>query len=103
MPHVDFVFGFPDETLEDRRLSLSLMEKMIGELDAKIHAHTYMPLPATPFFRKEPTRLDSETRQTLLAWENRKKLDGWWQEQERVAWEIVRWRDEGLIGVRRSA
>jgi len=97
MPHVDFVFGFPEETMEDRRLSLSLMEKMIEDHGAKIHAHTFLPLPGTPLFQKEPSRLDDETKNSLMNWERKKKLDGWWKEQEVMGWKIVEWRDQGWI------
>jgi radical SAM superfamily enzyme YgiQ (UPF0313 family) len=97
MPHVDFVFGFPQETLEDRRLNLALIEKMIGGLEAKIHAHTYMPLPMTPLFREDPSVLDGTTKNALLSWEKKGKLDGWWKEQEAIAWKIVEWRDRGII------
>lgn len=97
MPHVDFVFGFPGETLEDRKLSLRLIEKMITELGAKIHAHTYMPLPGTPLFPQDPSPLDAATKNFLANWEKRKRLDGWWKEQEIMAGKIVAWRDTGLI------
>jgi B12-binding domain/radical SAM domain protein len=97
-PHVDFVFGFPGETLEDRRLSLAMIEAMIRENGARIHAHTFMPLPATPLFQNEPSLLDTETKNELSNWEQKKKLDGWWKEQEAMAWKIVEWRDKGLIG-----
>lgn len=96
-PHVDFVFGFPEETMEDRRLSLSLMELMIQKHGARIHAHSYLPLPGTPLFRKEPSQVDSQTKNALAAWEGKGKLDGWWREQEGMAWQIIRWRDEGKI------
>jgi B12-binding domain/radical SAM domain protein len=98
MPHVDFVFGFPDEEIEDRQLSLACMKKMIEEDGARIHAHTYLPLPGTPLFCKEPSRLDPATKNALRHWQEKGRLDGWWEEQEGIAWEIVRWRDEGLIG-----
>ena len=96
-PHVDFVFGFPAETLEDRKLSRKLMEEMILHHGARIHAHTYLPLPATPLFSQEPSRLDPETKNFLLYWEKEGRLDGWWKEQEIMAWKIIGWRDQGLI------
>ncbi len=98
MPHVDFVFGFPEERMEDRQLSLACMKKMIEEDGAKIHAHTYLPLPGTPLFYKEPSRLDRGTKNALHHWQEKRKLDGWWEEQEVIAWRIVQWRDEGWIG-----
>jgi hypothetical protein len=73
------------------------MEEMIEEWAAKIHAHTYLPLPGTPLFPKEPSSLDGETKSVLLGWEKKKRLDGWWKEQEVMAWKIVQWRDQGLI------
>ncbi|MBI5967119.1 MAG: TIGR04013 family B12-binding domain/radical SAM domain-containing protein [Deltaproteobacteria bacterium] len=97
MPHVDFVFGFPGETMQDRECSLHLMKKMIEEHGAKIHAHTYLPLPGTPLFQKDPSRLDDETKNALESWERKNKLDGWWKEQEIMAWKIVEWRDQGVI------
>ena len=98
LPHVDFVFGFPEETLEDRQITLRMMEEMIANWGAKIHAHTYLPIPGTPLFQKDPSPLDEETKNALLGWEKKKKLDGWWKDQEIMAWKIVEWRDQGWIG-----
>ncbi len=104
LPHVDFVFGFPEETLEDRRVTIGLMKDIIEGLGARIHAHTYLPLPGTPLFRKDPTLLDSQTKNILLEWEKRNKLDGWWKDQEVMAWKIVEWRDKGwIIGGEKNA
>jgi len=97
MPHVDFVFGFPDESIEDRQLSISMVNRMIDDYGAKIHAHVFMPLPGTPLLQKNPSRLDPGTKNVLLAWEKRGKLDGWWKDQEGIGWKIVEWRDQGII------
>jgi B12-binding domain/radical SAM domain protein len=93
-PHVDFVFGFPGEKEEDRKLSLRLIEEMILNWGANIHAHTFLPLPGTPLFSQTPSRLDADTKNALKHWEQKKRLDGWWDEQEDLAWKIVGWRDE---------
>jgi B12-binding domain/radical SAM domain protein len=96
-PHVDFVFGFPEETITDRRLSLAMIRKMVDEYGARIHVHTFMPLPGTPLFQKNPSRVDPETKNALLEWEKGGKMDGWWRDQEVIGWKIVKWRDEGMI------
>jgi radical SAM superfamily enzyme YgiQ (UPF0313 family) len=96
-PHVDFVFGFPEETVADRKLSLTMIRKMIDDCDARVHVHTFMPLPGTPLFPKIPSRLDAETKNALGEWEKRGKLDGWWKDQELIGWKIVKWREEGMI------
>jgi radical SAM superfamily enzyme YgiQ (UPF0313 family) len=75
------------------------MAEMIEKHGARIHAHTYLPLPGTPLFQKEPSQIDPETKNELGNWEGKKKLDGWWKEQEAMAWKIVEWRDKGLIGI----
>jgi len=56
-----------------------------------------MPLPMTPLFPETPSVLDAGTKDSLQKWEKRGKLDGWWKEQERIAWKIVEWRDRGVI------
>lgn len=97
-PHVDFLFAFPGETLGDRRLSLGLMEKLIREEGAKIHVHSFMPLPGTPFFEMDPSPLDEDTRSALEGWERKNRLDGWWKEQEAIGRRILSWRDQGWMG-----
>jgi hypothetical protein len=32
-----------------------------------------------------------------MEWEKKNKLDGWWKDQEVMAWKIVEWRDKGWI------
>ncbi len=54
--NVDFIFGLPYETEEDIELSIELMKELI-EMGVRIHAHTFMPLPQTPFFDKNPEKV----------------------------------------------
>lgn len=42
------------------------------------------------------------TKNFLTSWEKRKRLDGWWKEQEAITWKIVKWRDTGLVWGRDS-
>jgi len=46
--NVDFIFGLPGESHEDILLTIKAMEKL-GRIGARIHAHTFMPLPQTAF------------------------------------------------------
>ena len=52
-PNVDFIFGMPGEGADDQRASLALADELTG-LGARIHAHTFMPLPGTPWRDAEP-------------------------------------------------
>lgn len=84
VPHVDFLFGLPGETPQDVAATLQCMDRLVA-LGAKVHGHTFLPLPGTPFRRAAPGRLDREVRQRLLALASRGSLYGQWQQQEVLA------------------
>jgi B12-binding domain/radical SAM domain protein len=42
--NVDFIFGLPGETEKDAEQTIKVMEDLV-KLGARIHAHTFMPLP----------------------------------------------------------
>jgi len=90
------LFSDSEETIKDRRLSLSMIRKMVDDYGARIHVHTFMPLPE-PAFSREPLPGRPETKNALLEWEGRGKMDGWWKDQEAIGWKIVKWREEGMI------
>src|SRR5690606_29479277 len=46
--NVDMIFGMPGEDRSDVDASLALA-KELADLGARIHAHTFMPLPGTPW------------------------------------------------------
>ncbi len=48
IPKVDFIFGLPGEEQKDIEESIKVMKELIKK-GAKIHAHTFIPLPGTPF------------------------------------------------------
>ncbi|MFN9845071.1 MAG: TIGR04013 family B12-binding domain/radical SAM domain-containing protein, partial [Planctomycetota bacterium] len=52
---------------------------------AKVHGHTFLPLPGTPFRRAAPGRLDDATRQALLRLASKGQLYGQWEQQAQVA------------------
>ena len=85
MPHVDFIFGFPFETREDVEQTFDLIDKVVEKYDAKIHAHTFMPLPGTPFANLGAGRLDCEIRKRIGNYTLKGKLDGYWHKQEFIA------------------
>lgn len=54
---VDFIFGLPGETLQDRHESLEVM-KYVVRLGARIHPHIFAPLPQTAFSKEPPGSID---------------------------------------------
>ncbi len=79
--NVDFIFGLPGETEKDAELTLKVMGDLVG-LGAKIHAHTFMPLPQTPFARKTPVPLSARTEKFLKTLCSRGQAFGQWEKQK---------------------
>jgi len=85
IPHVDFIFGFPFETEEDVNQTFNFIDKIIEKYDAKIHSHTFMPLPGTPLSGVGAGKLTTEIRKRIGKYALIGKLDGYWHNQELIA------------------
>ncbi|MFO1076354.1 MAG: TIGR04013 family B12-binding domain/radical SAM domain-containing protein [Planctomycetota bacterium] len=88
LPHVDFLFGMPGEDAADVAATLALMDRLV-ERGAKVHGHTFLPLPGTPWRRAAPGALTPALRQRLLHLASQGRLYGQWQQQEAMAREIA--------------
>jgi B12-binding domain/radical SAM domain protein len=100
-PHVDFIFGIPDETEEDMYNSLNLIKKLI-EMGAKIHLHHFIPLPGSPLGLRKPSNIPPKIKKDLWKIVGAGKGYGYWVEQEMLAWKIVELHEKGVIMPRRS-
>ena len=88
VPHVDFLFGMPEEGPEDVEATLQQMDRLVA-VGAKVHGHTFMPLPGTPFRRAAPGALTPEVRLRLKNLASKGSLYGQWEQQEQVAQQIA--------------
>ncbi|MBY9006137.1 MAG: TIGR04013 family B12-binding domain/radical SAM domain-containing protein [Candidatus Lokiarchaeota archaeon] len=94
--NVDFIFGLPNETDEDVELTFSFMKKLT-ERGARIHAHTFMPLPKTPF-AKLPVKLFTPNFKKQIELLNRRGfLYGDWKKQEKLAIKISKYLIESKL------
>jgi B12-binding domain/radical SAM domain protein len=96
-PHVDILFCFPGEQLQERRESLNLIHWCVEHARAKIHAHVYLPLPGTLAWPQSPCVLEEEIKLKLKELQIRGVLDGDWEHQAAQGQQILRWREEGKI------
>ncbi len=96
---VDFIFGLPYEDEEDIELTIKVMEKMIS-LGARIHAHTFLPLPGTPLAFAKPGTIPSNVRKFLLKHLGKGEIYGEWIKQEKLAQVINELREKGVIMVK---
>lgn len=92
---VDFIFGLPGETERDREETVAFMEELV-ESGARIHTHTFMPIPQTAFSAERPGRARGALRESLLQRLMPSGVAyGNWQEQEALARQVARQRTQG--------
>ena len=82
--NVDFIFGLPGETEEDKIQTLDVI-KDLTKMGARIHAHTFIPLVGTPFGSMKPGKIDEKTRREIQRLISGGKLYGEWEKQEHIA------------------
>ncbi len=83
-PIVDFIIGLPGESHEQMARSLDFMEEL-AEDGARIHAHTFLPLPGSPWGVRKPEPITDDIRSRLERLISRGKLFGQWKAQARLA------------------
>lgn len=83
-PVIDFIFGLPGETPADEEATISLIEALLP-LGAKVHAHSFMPLPGTPLAGSEPPAITPRTRKFISSLSSTGRAFGPWENQERAA------------------
>lgn len=88
VPNVDFLFGLPGETADDAEATRILTEELAAR-GARIHTHTFMPLPGTPLRHAEAGTVDANTQRTLGRLGREGLAYGQWQRQAQVAAEIA--------------
>ena len=92
LPNVDFLYGLPGETKRDAMASLKLSLKL-SEMGAKIHNHTFMPLPGTPFRDQLPGNISQEVQQQIVKLTSQGKAYGKWQGHIKVAKQLAEMRN----------
>jgi B12-binding domain/radical SAM domain protein len=92
-PNVDFLFGLPGETRRDAQRTIDLANQLAA-LGARIHNHTFMPLPGTPFRKEKAGAVDQQTKQQIVELTARGKAYGKWKGQLKIARELESLRDK---------
>lgn len=86
--NVDFIFGLPGESDEDIKLTINMM-KDLSKLGARIHAHSFIPLPQTPFEKKSAKHLSEVYKKEIKNLISRGYAFGDWKRQEKIALKIA--------------
>lgn len=78
-PHIDFIIGNPGETEQDQFDLIDFMDEMVRGYAVRIHMHTFVPLPSTPWENKQQSPINEQVKKRLREFERAGVLDGWWE------------------------
>lgn len=94
--NVDFIFGLPGETEEDIKHTIKVMSDLV-KMGARIHAHTFMPLPQTPFAKAPAGRINKIIRRMIRELIPKGVVYGDWRDQEKIAKKIAKYLKTGKL------
>jgi B12-binding domain/radical SAM domain protein len=94
--NVDFIFGLPGENREDIKLTIKMMKDLV-KVGARIHTHSFIPLPKTPFANKPAIKIDKEIKNAILELTSSGKAFGEWKKQEHLAIKISKYFKQGKL------
>lgn len=82
--NVDIICGMPGETDNDVQATLDLCRDLVAD-GARIHPHTFLPLPGTPWRDMPPGRVAPAVRAQVAELTSRGQAYGSWERQQEVA------------------
>ncbi len=85
--NVDFIFSLPGEDERDIRETEEFILDLVS-LGARVHAHTFMPLPQTPFQKQRPREIDKRYIKLINRLMPRGVVFGDWQRQAAIAYRL---------------
>jgi len=94
--NVDFIFGLPGETIEDAEMTIRMMSDLAA-MGARIHAHTFMPLPQTRYEQAPYGRVRQQIRDRIRDLTPKGIVYGNWEEQERLSEKIHAYLVNGIL------
>ena len=86
--NVDFIFGMPGETDADVEATISFCREL-ATAGARIHTHTFMPLPGTPWSHKPPGSISGRLRDVIEKLTASGRAYGNWEQQVAIAQELA--------------
>ena len=86
--NIDYIFGLPGENEEDIKLTIGMMKELSNK-GARVHAHSFIPLPQTPFAMASVTRIKDIYKKEIKSLISKGSAFGEWKKQERLAIKIA--------------
>ncbi len=95
--NIDFIFGLPGENEDDAKLTISMMKEFSNK-GARVHAHSFMPLPQTPFAKATVKKVKESYKKELMKLISKGSAFGDWQKQEKLAIKIAKYMKTKKLG-----
>lgn len=86
--NVDFIFGMPGESDRDVEDTIELCQDL-ARAGARIHTHTFMPLPGTPWSHQPPGTVPPRLRRAIEKLTAAGRAYGNWEQQIAIAQEMA--------------
>ncbi|MGE5341362.1 MAG: TIGR04013 family B12-binding domain/radical SAM domain-containing protein [Candidatus Omnitrophota bacterium] len=83
--HLDFIIGYPDETPDERRVTIDYIKTINKKYRARTHLHYFIPLSGSPYEFRLPSFLSPSEKENL--YHLRKAgivVDGWVSNETQV-------------------
>ncbi len=88
--NVDFIFGLPGENQEDMKHTISMMRELSNK-GARVHAHSFIPLPQTPFAKAPVNKVKDLYKKEITKLISKGFAFGDWKKQEKLAIKIAKY------------
>jgi len=85
--NVDFIFGLPQENEDDIKLTIEMMRNL-ANMGARIHTHSFIPLPQTPFATLPIDYVSTRYKKAIKNLISKGFAFGDWKKQETIAIKI---------------
>jgi len=92
-PILDFIIGFPEETENDRQITLNWIRHLHTRYRARIQMHYFLPLAGTRFTDHKPTLPGLKSRALLDAFYQGGICTNWWRTGFKKSWALIRARE----------
>ncbi len=97
LANVDFIFNLPNETEDDLNRTFKFIEDL-SNMGAKIHTHTFMPLPLTVFANEDVKEINEKTSKIISKLSSKGLAYGDWKKQEKLAIDIANYFKTKRLG-----
>ncbi|MFX1453982.1 MAG: TIGR04013 family B12-binding domain/radical SAM domain-containing protein [Promethearchaeota archaeon] len=88
--NADFIFGLPGEDDEAVKQTVDMMHNLANQ-GARIHSHTFIPLPQTPFSGERSKKVHEAYKNEMSNLISKGLAFGNWKSQEKFAKKITRY------------